>query len=194
MTDSAPSADSFIKVILIGPSGVGKTCLVSTYFDNPFEQRLLPTVAPAFTPTVVTGHDGTKVALQIWDTAGQERYQSISKMFYRDTQIALVCFDAASRDTIDQWLAQLRAFTGECIVFLVLTRIDLLSREELAELQRDGRAKAEQVGARTHVMTSARTGEGVKELFLAAAECYAGISRANSPHAEPVGREDGRCC
>jgi small GTP-binding protein len=194
MVNSAPSADSFIKVILVGPSGVGKTCLVSAYFDSPFEQRVLPTVAPAFTPAVVSVPDGMKVALQIWDTAGQERYQSISKMFYRDTQIAFVCFDVASQSAIDQWLAQLHAFAGECIVFLVSTKIDLISHAELSQLQHDGKAKADQVGAKAHVLTSARTGEGVKELFLAAAECYSGFCQPAFTPSEPVPEVDRPCC
>jgi small GTP-binding protein len=194
MADSSPSADSFIKVILIGPSGVGKTCLVSAFFDNPFEQRVLPTVAPAYTPAVVTLRDGAKVMLQIWDTAGQEKYQSISQMFYRDTQIAFICFDVPSQGAIDQWFAQLQAFAGECIVFLVSTKIDLLSQAELSELQQTGKEKADQVGARGHILTSARTSEGVKELFLAAAECYEDICAPTSARSEPIPDPEGRCC
>jgi Ras-related protein Rab-24 len=194
MRDSAQDLRHSIKVILIGSRGVGKTSLLATYFDSPFEQNVLPTVAPAFSPMVVTLSSGLSINLQIWDTAGQERYQSISQMFYRGAQVALVCFDRDTTDTIHHWVAQLRNVAFECLVFLVTTKIDLLSQEQITECQAQGAQKIAEVAAHQHVMTSARTGQGVKELFTAVAECWQAIGQ--NPVTE-TGLQSGgqkKCC
>jgi small GTP-binding protein len=173
-------ADYALKVILIGPEAVGKTCLVSSYFDNPLEDQVLSTVAPAFTPTIIKLGNIT-VSLQIWDTAGQERYQSISQMFYRDSQIALICYDETKFDSIDKWVNQLRTSVSDCVIFLVSTKADLLTEAEFAVAGQKGSDKAKAIGAERHMMTSAKTGMGVKELFTEAARFYDRIYRAEIP-------------
>jgi Ras-related protein Rab-7A len=90
MDDSEPRP---IKVILVGSSGVGKTSLINNYFDQPHETDTSPTVAPALVATTISIPSGQPVDLHIWDTAGQERFQSIGGMFYRESDVALVCFD-----------------------------------------------------------------------------------------------------
>ena len=72
-----------LKIILVGASGVGKTCLIASYFKQSFDFQSIPTVAPAYSCSDVKRKDGTTVSLQIWDTAGQERYHSVSKLFFR---------------------------------------------------------------------------------------------------------------
>jgi small GTP-binding protein len=124
---------------------------------------------------VVTLANDVKVRLEIWDTAGQERYQSISQMFYRDAKVALICYEQSTADTIEQWTRQLKNFVTECILILVSTKIDLLSRDQINACQQWGREKAAALGARMHVLTSARTGEGVKALFSSAAQCHTDI-------------------
>jgi small GTP-binding protein len=71
-----------VKIILVGSSGVGKTCLSASYQKQNFNKNTAPTVAPASSCRVVI--------LQIWDTAGQERYASISQLFFRDSNVAFV--------------------------------------------------------------------------------------------------------
>jgi small GTP-binding protein len=188
-------ADYSLKLILIGSTGVGKTCLVSSYFDNPLEDQVLSTVAPAFTPTIITVRN-VKVALQIWDTAGQERYQSISQMFYRDAQIAFVCYDQNTFETIEKWINQLRTNVSDCIIFLVSTKADLLSEADFEATRQKGRDKAQAIGAERHMITSAKTGMGVKELFTEAAKFYDRVYREAPPVSElkPQGARPNDCC
>jgi small GTP-binding protein len=177
-------ADVRLKLILIGCAGTGKTSLVSSYFDYPFEDHHLSTVAPAFTPAIVQV-GAVKVALQIWDTAGQERYQSISQMFYRDSQIAFICFDPKSFDTIDKWVTQLHAnVTDACVIFLVSTKADLLAPDEFEEFRQKIRAKATAVGAARFMLTSAKTAVGVKEVFMEAAKCHTQVNAVAQPEEE----------
>jgi small GTP-binding protein len=193
--DSDQIAEVRLKLILIGSAGVGKTSLVSSYFDHPFEEHVLSTVAPAFSPAIVQ-LGPTKVALQIWDTAGQERYQSISQMFYRDAQIAFICFDHKNFDTVDKWVGQLHAnVTDACVIFLVATKADLLAQREFEEFRQQMRAKATEIGAERFLSTSAKTSMGVKEVFLEAAKCHAKANAVAQPEHE-LAPASGRsaCC
>lgn len=188
-----------LKAILVGSSGVGKTSLVNAYFENPFESQALPTVAPASCSTTIELDDGIKVELQIWDTAGQERFQSISHMFYRDSHIAFVCYDSASGESVENWIAKVREEVPDCIIFLVSTKGDLLeTEEEVAECIRIGKEKMAEFGAKYHIITSASKGTGVKELFTTAAKCVDQVYLTNQPSVEiNVGRQNGNggsCC
>lgn len=160
-----------LKIILVGSMGVGKTSLISVYVDNMFERQAVSTVAPASCSSVVTLDDGKKVELQIWDTAGQEKFQSISQMFYRDSQIAFVCYDSQTQATVENWIAKVRAEVPNVLIFLVTTKSDLLSSEETAECLANGKEMCERFHAKAHVLTSAEKGMGVNELFREAAKC-----------------------
>ncbi|KAH0794148.1 small GTP-binding protein [Histomonas meleagridis] len=161
-----------LKVILVGSSGVGKTSLISAFFDNPFENQELSTVAPASCTATITLDDGAKVNLQIWDTAGQEKFQSISQMFYRDSNVAFVCYDHERDNTIEEWVNRVRNSVPECKIFLVTTKSDLLTQEQQTECVEKGNEYLQRYGACIHLLTSACSGFGVKELFQEAAKYY----------------------
>lgn len=72
----------FFKIVIIGDSNVGKSCLINRYVKSQYSNNFKPTIgAEFFNKEVVV--DGKIVVSQIWDTAGQERYQSLSTSFYR---------------------------------------------------------------------------------------------------------------
>lgn len=186
-----------LKVILVGSSGVGKTSLVSAFFENPFDNQDLPTVAPASCTATVTLDDGTKVVLQIWDTAGQERFQSISQMFYRDSHVAFVCYDLEREDTVEQWVDRVRNQVPQCNILLVTTKADLLSQEDQVSCADRGAELMRRLNCKLHLLTSSATGLGVKELFQHAGKFYAEI---NPPTTETVkvdesnNKKDKKCC
>ena len=195
---SSPAKKYALKVILVGSSGVGKTSLVGSFFDNPFESQALPTVAPASCSTTIELDDGPKVELQIWDTAGQERFQSISHMFYRDSHIAFVCYDSTTSDTVENWIAKVRDEVPECIIFLVSTKADLLDSEQQEQCKAAGKKMMDEFNAKYHVLTSASTGTGVKELFTLAARCVDQVYLTNQPSVEintpQRNNGGGSCC
>lgn len=176
-----------IKIILVGSGGVGKTTLINTFFDQDFEGETQPTVAPAFCNATVKTSDQTDVELHIWDTAGQERFQSVGTMFYRESNIALVCFDFEQKSTIASWVERVRANApSECIIFLVLTKEDMLDSEQVSEILSESDQMLKDYGAKEFYMTSSSTGKGVKQLFSACAECYNEIYCSNTPDVVPI--------
>jgi small GTP-binding protein len=157
------------KVILVGSSGVGKTSLVSCLFEQQFDTASLPTVAPAFCTYSTDCRDGTSIDLQIWDTAGQEQYQSISQMFYRDSQAALLCFNETEVESIPRWMERVKEHAPDCRIYLVATQIDLVAEDDYPLLNSKAQAMAE--GQKLQVfMTSAKTSQGVTDLFQTVAE------------------------
>jgi small GTP-binding protein len=169
-----------VKVILIGGPGVGKTNLVNAYFKRPVDPQTFPTVAPASCSAKIIVNE-REVELQIWDTAGQERFQSISRMFYRDSNVAFVCADYARFPTIDSWVPPLLEEAPDCVIFLVTTKADLLTPQELAENREQAREMKAKLKARFHIVTSAKTGAGVQELFREAASVAPEIYAVNTP-------------
>lgn len=75
-------SDPFIKIIVVGEQGVGKTCLLNQYCYQRFDVNSPPTIGCDFT-TKVTSLSGKTVRLQLWDIAGQEKYNSVSKLYVR---------------------------------------------------------------------------------------------------------------
>eukprot|EP00300_Choanocystis_sp_HF-7_P007272 c15193_g1_i1.p1 GENE.c15193_g1_i1~~c15193_g1_i1.p1 ORF type:complete len:203 (+),score=46.10 c15193_g1_i1:91-699(+) len=95
----------FVKLILLGDSGVGKTTLMNKYVTGRAQYSFKPTIGADFMTKVVVVDD-VSVTLQIWDTAGQERFQSLGTAFYRGADACLLVFDvntAKSFEDIDGW-------------------------------------------------------------------------------------------
>jgi small GTP-binding protein len=164
-----------VKVILVGNSGVGKTCLISCYLKNTFEARTVPTVAPAYSCREVRKQDGTIVILQVWDTAGQERYSSISQLFFRDSNVALVCFDPNDNNSIGatrDWVKRISEEVSECHLFAVLMKADLIPEAQIEGLIAQTKSALAGVSFEQWFATSAMTRFGVDAVFQAAAELY----------------------
>uniref|UniRef100_A0A674JJ30 small monomeric GTPase n=1 Tax=Terrapene triunguis TaxID=2587831 RepID=A0A674JJ30_9SAUR len=95
------SYDLACKVMLLGDSGVGKTCFLLQFKDGAFlSGNFIATVGIDFRNKVVAV-DGVKVKLQIWDTAGQERFRSVTHAYYRDAQALLLFYDITSKMSFD---------------------------------------------------------------------------------------------
>lgn len=168
-----------LKVILVGGSGVGKTSLINAFFDQKYENETQPTVAPAYCGATLQLPNQTKVDLQIWDTAGQERFQSIGGMFYRESDIAFICFDIENKSSISTWVNRVRSQVSNCIFFLVATKSDIMPEEDKNALINDQQNLLKEFQASQFFLTSACQNKGVKELFQAAAQCITTICKAS---------------
>uniref|UniRef100_A0A8P0PHT4 RAB26, member RAS onco family n=1 Tax=Canis lupus familiaris TaxID=9615 RepID=A0A8P0PHT4_CANLF len=88
-------------VMLVGDSGVGKTCLLVRFKDGAFlAGTFISTVGIDFRNKVLDV-DGVKVKLQIWDTAGQERFRSVTHAYYRDAHALLLLYDVTNKASFD---------------------------------------------------------------------------------------------
>ncbi|XP_031207545.1 ras-related protein Rab-37 isoform X3 [Mastomys coucha] len=97
----SPNYDLTGKVMLLGDSGVGKTCFLIQFKDGAFlSGTFIATVGIDFRNKVVTV-DGARVKLQIWDTAGQERFRSVTHAYYRDAQALLLLYDITNQSSFD---------------------------------------------------------------------------------------------
>ena len=191
----AEEGKASLKVVLIGASGVGKTSLIKSFFENPLENLELSTVSPASCTADIKINDNFEVSLEIWDTAGQERYQAISEMFYHETQIAFICYDVGNEDTIGYWVSKVRSSAPECLVFLVLTKADVLAQDVIGECIEKGCETMTKLECRLHIVTSAKTGMGVRELFREAAFSYVDINRPTETKSVDIKqRNHKKCC
>jgi small GTP-binding protein len=187
-----------VKVILAGNSGVGKTCLIGAYVKNTFEIRPAQTVAPAYSCREVRKQDGTIVILQIWDTAGQERYSSISQLFFRDSNVALVCFDPTDESSVGgvrEWAKRILSESADCHLFGVLTKTDLIESGEIENVIGQAKVALADVNLERFFATSSVTRNGIDAVFEAAAELYTKKGRHLTPGQRPsAGAGAGGCC
>lgn len=155
-----------IKIVLVGETNVGKTCIVRRVICNVFDNTPNPTLGAGYSSKYLT-ISGTDVHLQIWDTAGTERYRGMAPMYYREAKAALVCFSIASKESFekaDYWAQSLKNNLGNSVkLFLVGNKLDLASERVVSEA--DAEALAQEIGAESYLEVSAKTGEFVNELF-----------------------------
>jgi small GTP-binding protein len=157
-----------IKVVLIGESGVGKTSIIAQFTKGIFNQDVMSTNGATFSTKKKDFKDAKKtLSFEIWDTAGQEKYRSINKIFYQDASIAILVFDITRKDTFEAlknyWYLELRDNSPKDIVIAIAAnKCDLYEYEEVShdEVEEFGKS----INA-LYEQTSAKTGEGIKDLF-----------------------------
>eukprot|EP00095_Tigriopus_kingsejongensis_P002542 maker-scaffold344_size201325-snap-gene-1.22 protein:Tk02542 transcript:maker-scaffold344_size201325-snap-gene-1.22-mRNA-1 annotation:"RAB-33 " len=114
------------KVIVIGDSGVGKTCLTYRFCAGHFPTTgTEATIGVDFREKIVQLTDGEEVRVQFWDTAGQERFRrSMVSHYYRNVQAVVLVYDVSARrsfDAMPQWLSEcdLHGLTGQVPMVMV---------------------------------------------------------------------------
>jgi len=157
------------KVVILGPTFVGKTSMVNQYVSNQFSANPPATIGGAFIKkTVSVGK--RQVVLQLWDTAGQERFRSMAPMYYRGAHAAILVFDATtptSLELVDSWAAELADHGNEDIVMVVAAnKCDLMAEKEPGSCvdQKAADEFAKSISA-SLFYTSAKTGDGIGKLF-----------------------------
>lgn len=154
------------KLVILGHYSVGKSSIVLNFIKNEFNPNEESTIGAAFlTKTVFI--DGTAVKFEIWDTAGQERYYSLIPMYYRGANAALVVYDITSAESFERakrWIEDLKTEKPDNFMkVLIGNKVDLSEAAVITEEM--GKQYAEQEGLLFY-QTSAKTGEGIKDLFL----------------------------
>jgi small GTP-binding protein len=161
-----------------------------------FDNRNGPTVAPAFHSQPVQRKDGLTIVLQIWDTAGQERYSSISQLFFRDSDVALVCFDPGDESSfagVKEWIPRILEEVPECRLYGVMTKADTHEQSQLQSILDSAKGSLSDINFEQFFITSAKTREGVDTVFMATAEAYArrGLDNTLIPKSDSSGSS---CC
>jgi small GTP-binding protein len=169
MTDNDPSKPPNCKVVLLGDSGVGKTCIISRYISGNFDPNSASTNGASYASKNVTfENSGKSLMLDIWDTAGQEKYKALTKFFYKDAAVAILVYDITLRQSFDNlkeyWYKQVQE-NGERNVVLAIAgnKSDLYETEAVPE--EEAKEYANSIGA-LFALTSAKSNTGVDKLFL----------------------------
>ena len=98
--------DYLFKMVLVGNSSVGKTCLFLQYSDSVFNESFMPTIGVDFRIKTLE-LDNSFIKMQIWDTAGQERFKTITSSYYKGAHGLILVFDLTDRQSfldLDNWL------------------------------------------------------------------------------------------
>ena len=153
------------KILTIGESGVGKTCILRRFVENKFLKNHLATIGIDFKTKTLTIND-QEIKLKIWDTAGQERFRNITTQYYKGADGIVLVYDVtddASYEKIRDWMDQILSNTQRDEIGLVLlgNKCDMEPRIITEE---QGNQLADELKI-SYFETSALTGQGIKEAF-----------------------------
>ena len=158
------------KYIIIGDTGVGKSCLLLQFTDRRFQPVHDLTIGVEFGARMIT-IDGKQIKLQIWDTAGQESFRSITRSYYRGAAGALLVYDITRRETftqLEKWLTEARENASEnMVIMLIGNKVDLDHKR--AVTYQDGSDFATKNNL-IFLETSAKTAANVEEAFVQTAQ------------------------
>ena len=168
------------KVVLVGGTNVGKTCIAHRATGGAFEAETRSTLGASYTARTVPMKDNTEAKLQIWDTAGQERFRGIAPMYYHGAGAALIVYSITDRESYEQvdfWLNSLRENTPcSLAIFLIGNKADLEEKRQVTFAE--GQSRAQAIGAQFFEV-SAKTGSGIEEVFCVIPTAYLQINKRN---------------
>ena len=161
--------DLSFKLIVVGDSGVGKSCLTIKATKDNFDSIYSPTIGFEFLTFFIKIED-LYVKLQIWDTCGQEVYRSLISSFYHSSSLALLVYAIDERNSfihLDSWLNEIRIHGNPDInIFLIGNKVDLENKRVITrELAQDF---VEKNNAKLFLETSAKTGFNAQNVFIEA--------------------------
>ena len=158
--------DCVYKVLLLGDSTVGKTCILLKYTDKIFQETHMMTIGLDYRLKTMTLQSGKEVKLQIWDTAGQDRFRSITKNYYKGSHGIILIYDVTSLKTFENvksWVSQIHEeISDKVVIYLVGNKIDM--DDERKVKTEEGQKLAEELGV-PFVETSAKSGVTIDNIF-----------------------------
>jgi len=157
-----------IKVMVVGNTSVGKTCLLLSYTQNAFPGEYVPTVFDNYTANALV--DGQPVNLGLWDTAGSPEYDQLRPLSYPGTDVFLICFSVDDRETFksvrDKWQPEISSAQPGTPIILVGTKMDLRKPGDKKYVTlEEGLKLADEIGGDKYIECSALTQKGLGEVF-----------------------------
>jgi len=165
--------DVLFKVLLIGESAVGKSSLVKRYTDDEYDGKFISTIGVDFSVKTID-RNGKRVKLQVWDTAGQERFRSITTSYYRNADGIILTHDLTDPNSLQAlehtWMNEVGCYSSAA------KAPSLVVVGNKADLKKEGRTHQtgdahfdiddSQLSGLSRFEVSAKTGEGVNDVFL----------------------------
>ncbi|XP_040955465.1 ras-related protein RABH1b [Gossypium hirsutum] len=180
------SALAKYKLVFLGDQSVGKTSIITRFmydkFDNTYQVFL-----SIFFLTLCTMFEDRTVRLQLWDTAGQERFRSLIPSYIRDSSVAVIVYDVASRQSFQnttKWIEEVRTERGsDVIIVLVGNKTDLVDKRQVSVEEAEAKARDLNV---MFIETSAKAGFNIKALFRKIAAALPGMETLSSTKQEDM--------
>eukprot|EP00299_Pterocystis_sp_00344_P012446 c5976_g1_i1.p1 GENE.c5976_g1_i1~~c5976_g1_i1.p1 ORF type:complete len:203 (+),score=49.99 c5976_g1_i1:70-678(+) len=165
-----PEYDYLFKLLLIGDSGVGKSCLLLRFADDTYTESYISTIGVDFKIRTIE-IDGKTIKLQIWDTAGQERFRTITSSYYRGAHGIIVVYDVTdleSFNNVKNWLHEIDRYAVEGVnKLLVGNKSDLVSKKQVETTTAKEFADSLSI---PFLETSAKTAANVENAFITMAK------------------------
>uniref|UniRef100_A0A0B7B9R1 Ras-related protein Rab-1A n=1 Tax=Arion vulgaris TaxID=1028688 RepID=A0A0B7B9R1_9EUPU len=166
MSTMNPDYDYLFKLLLIGDSGVGKSCLLLRFADDTYTESYISTIGVDFKIRTIE-LDGKTIKLQIWDTAGQERFRTITSSYYRGAHGIIVVYDVTDQESfnnVKQWLQEIDRYASENVNKLLVGNKSDLTTKKVVDFT-TAKEYADQLGI-PFLETSAKNATNVEQAFM----------------------------
>jgi Ras-related protein Rab-1A len=166
MSTMNPEYDYLFKLLLIGDSGVGKSCLLLRFADDTYTESYISTIGVDFKIRTIE-LDGKTIKLQIWDTAGQERFRTITSSYYRGAHGIIVVYDVTDQESfnnVKQWLQEIDRYASENVNKLLVGNKCDLTNKKVVDYS-SAKEYADQLGI-PFLETSAKNATNVEQAFM----------------------------
>jgi len=196
--------DYLFKLLLIGDSGVGKSCLLLRFADDTYTDSYISTIGVDFKIRTVD-LDTKTIKLQIWDTAGQERFRTITSSYYRGAHGIIIVYDITDKESFDnvrQWLFEIDRYASENVCKLLVGNKSDLANKRAVEFEA-AKSFADELNI-PFLETSAKNATNVEQAFLTMAAQIKNKMQSQPPpnpkpvvdlgRTQPVGNSGGGCC
>lgn len=184
MASQRKGFDYLFKLLLIGDSGVGKTCILFRFSDDAFNATFISTIGIDFKIKTIE-LQGKKIKLQIWDTAGQERFQTITTSYYRGAMGIMLVYDitqSATFSNIHKWLRNIEDHATDNVAKLILgNKCDMTNRRQVQPEEGEQLAKSKGL---KFLETSAKANINIEKAFQMIAEDI--LLKTPNPMMKPV--------
>ena len=156
-----------VKVILLGESGVGKTCIIERYMSNKFNSNLPSTLCSAYSIKKII-RDNTLYVINICDTTGQEKYHSVTNLFVKGSNIVILVYSidsVTSFNNLEYWYSMVvdNLKDTEYILAIIGNKTDLFEEEVVSE--EEGKRFAESKNAKFQLVSAKEDPDGINKLF-----------------------------
>lgn len=157
--------DFFVKILMLGDSGVGKSCLMMRFSDGKFPLDIIGTAGIDCKERVVKFEEKI-IRVQVWDTAGQERYSVLTESYYKKALGILLVYDTTDENSfnnVNSWMKNIKEKGNNIVeILLVGNKIDIPEKRQIPTSM--GNSLAAKYGV-TFLETSAKDGTNVEKAF-----------------------------
>jgi len=162
--------DYLFNLVLVGDSGVGKSCILQRFADDTYTENYMTTIGVDFKIRTVE-LDGKTVKLNVWDTGGQERFRAVTSSYYRGSHGVVIVYDITSKSSFDHvisWLQEVeRSAPADANRLLIGNKCDVDTGRQVTT--EEGQALADKLGM-PFLETSAKFATNVEHSFLTMAK------------------------